>query len=104
MRLFWIRRKYSISRSTDFYRGKACEHQCGPRLGLSGMVNKCELSVNRRHPQQAKDADRLEPKWCAIGTGTCAFPVVDKRSCAFGNRDTVGEFNLRRVSFLILVG
>src|SRR5262245_58166011 len=34
------------------------------------MVNKCELSVNRRHSQQAKDADRLEPKWCAIGTGT----------------------------------
>jgi hypothetical protein len=46
------------------------------------MVNKCELSVNRRHSQQAKDADRLEPKWCAIGTGTCAFPVVDKRSSA----------------------
>jgi hypothetical protein len=31
------------------------------------MVNKCELSVNRRHSQQAKDADRLEPKWRAIG-------------------------------------
>jgi len=46
------------------------------------MVNKCELSDNRRHSQQAKDADRLEPKWCAIGTGTCAFPVVDKRSSA----------------------
>jgi len=26
------------------------------------MVNKCELSVNRRQLQQAKDADRLEPK------------------------------------------
>jgi hypothetical protein len=46
------------------------------------MVNKCELSVNRRHSQQAKDADRLGPKWCAIGTGTQAFPVVDKRSPA----------------------
>jgi hypothetical protein len=43
------------------------------------MVNKCELSANCRHSQQAKDADRLEPKWCAIGTGTQAFPVVDKR-------------------------
>jgi hypothetical protein len=41
------------------------------------MVNKCELSANRRHLQQAKDADRLGPKWCAIGTGTQAFPVVD---------------------------
>jgi hypothetical protein len=26
------------------------------------MVNKCELSMNRRQLQQAKDADRLEPK------------------------------------------
>src|SRR5262249_12948458 len=26
------------------------------------MVNKCELSANRRQLQQAKDADRLEPK------------------------------------------
>ena len=33
------------------------------------MVNKCELSVNRRHSQQAKDADRLEPKgtWSVQG-------------------------------------
>ena len=46
------------------------------------MVNKCELSANRRHAQQAKDADKLEPKWCAIGTGTQTFPVVDKRSPA----------------------
>jgi hypothetical protein len=43
------------------------------------MVNKYELSANRRHLQQAKDADRLGPKWCAIGTGTQAFLVVDKR-------------------------
>src|SRR5262245_12738921 len=27
---------------------RACEHQCGSRLGLSGMVNKGEHSVNRR--------------------------------------------------------
>jgi hypothetical protein len=46
------------------------------------MVNKCELSVNRRHLRQAKDADRLGPEWRAIGTGTQAFPVVDKRSPA----------------------
>jgi len=44
--------------------------------------NKCGLSANRRHSQQAKDADRLEPKRRAIGTGTHAFPVVDKRSPA----------------------
>jgi hypothetical protein len=33
------------------------------------MVNKCELSDNRRHSQQAKDADRLGPKgiWSAQG-------------------------------------
>jgi hypothetical protein len=46
------------------------------------MVNKCEISVNRHHSQQANDADRLGPKWRAIGTGTQAFPVVDKRSPA----------------------
>jgi hypothetical protein len=50
-------------------RKRACEHQCGSRLGLSDMVNKCELSVNRRQLQQAKDADRLEPKgtWSVQG-------------------------------------
>jgi hypothetical protein len=33
------------------------------------MVSKCELSENRRQLQQAKDADRLEPKgiWSAQG-------------------------------------
>jgi hypothetical protein len=33
------------------------------------MVNKCELSVNRRQLQQAKDADRLGLKgiWSAQG-------------------------------------
>jgi hypothetical protein len=33
------------------------------------MVNKCKLSANRRHSQQAKDADRLEPKgtWSVQG-------------------------------------
>jgi len=33
------------------------------------MVNKCELSVNRRLLQQAKDADRLGPKgaWSVQG-------------------------------------
>ena len=33
------------------------------------MVNKCELSVNRRQLQQAKDADRLGPKgaWSVQG-------------------------------------
>jgi hypothetical protein len=33
------------------------------------MVNKRELSMNRRHLQQAKDADRLEPKgtWSVQG-------------------------------------
>ena len=33
------------------------------------MVNKCELSANRRQLQQAKDADRLEPKgiWSVQG-------------------------------------
>ena len=58
------------------------------------MVNKCELSGNRRHSQQAKDADRLEPKWCVIGTGTQDFPVVDKRSPA--DREDLTHFGRLR--------
>jgi hypothetical protein len=57
------------------------------------MVNKCELLANRRHSQQAKDADRLGPKWRAIGTGTQAFPVVDKRSPA--DREGLTHFGRR---------
>ncbi len=40
------------------------------------MVNKCELSVNRRHLQQAKDADRLEPKgtWSVQGVPAVSPP------------------------------
>src|SRR5262249_4374482 len=59
----------------------ACEHQCGSRLGLSGMVNKCELSANRRHSQQAKDADRLGPKgtWSVQGLKTSLSWTNDHR-------------------------
>src|SRR5215510_10472096 len=33
------------------------------------MVNKCELSLNRRHSQQAKDADRLGPNGARSAQG-----------------------------------
>ncbi|EAM2854961.1 hypothetical protein AIR33_08895 [Salmonella enterica] len=31
------------------------------------MTNKCELLINIVMKEQAKDADRLEPKWCTVG-------------------------------------
>jgi hypothetical protein len=45
------------------------------------MVNKCELSANRRHSQQAKDADRLEPKgtWSVQGLKTSLSWTHDRR-------------------------
>ena len=45
------------------------------------MVNKCELSVNRRHSQQAKDADRLGPKgtWSVQGLKTFLSWTTDHR-------------------------
>src|SRR5215813_2626435 len=45
------------------------------------MVNKCELSANRRHSQQAKDADRLEPKgtWSVQGLKTSLSWTNDHR-------------------------
>jgi hypothetical protein len=45
------------------------------------MANKCELSVNRRQLQQAKDADRLEPKgtWSAQGLKPSLWWTNDHR-------------------------
>jgi hypothetical protein len=45
------------------------------------MVNKCELSANRRHSQQAKDADRLGPKgtWSVQGLKTSLSWTNDHR-------------------------
>src|SRR5262245_56992384 len=45
------------------------------------MVNKCELSANRRHSQQAKDADRLGPKgtWSVLGLKTSLSWTNDHR-------------------------
>ncbi|HBP5695067.1 TPA: hypothetical protein L6A41_07485 [Pseudomonas aeruginosa] len=40
----------------------ACEHQCGCGARLGGMTNKCEPLSKHRYVEQAKDADRLEPK------------------------------------------
>jgi hypothetical protein len=45
------------------------------------MVNKCELSANRRQLQQAKDADRLEPKgtWSVQGLKLSLSWTNDRR-------------------------
>ena len=36
--------------------------QGGRELGLEGMANSGEALLSRRDPQQAKEAERLEPK------------------------------------------
>ena len=64
------------------------------------MVNKCELSANRRHLQQAKDADRLEPKgkWSVQGLKPSLSWTNDHRRIerAFptlaDNRNTVSPY------------
>jgi hypothetical protein len=44
---------------------------------MDGMVNTCELSINVVRSEQAKDADRLEPKGTVAGTGARQYPVMD---------------------------
>ena len=44
---------------------------------MDGMVNTCELSINVVKTEQAKDADRLEPKGTVVGTGFRHYPVMD---------------------------
>ena len=39
-----------------------CQPQGGRELGLEGMANSGELALSRRKRQQAKEAERLEPK------------------------------------------
>ena len=49
---------------------------------MSGMVNTGECLINVVTGQQAKDADRLEPKGTWPGRGTLPFPLADR--CAIG--------------------
>ena len=46
---------------------------------MDGMVNTCELSINVVRRQQAKDADRLEPKGTVAGTEVLPSPVMDRQ-------------------------
>jgi len=47
-----------------------CEHQCGCGARLDGMTNICESLSKHRYVEQAKDADRLEPKGTQL---VCSF-------------------------------
>jgi hypothetical protein len=44
------------------------------------MANISELLINAVRKEQAKDADRLEPKGNMVGTGALASPVADDRA------------------------
>ena len=46
---------------------------------MSGMVNIGECLINVVTGQQAKDADRLEPKGTVTGRGYFAGSLVDKK-------------------------
>ncbi len=62
-----------------------CKHQGGWELGLRGRVNVSESLINVVKRQQAKDADRLEPKGTWSGTDvfcssvTVAEPPANRR-------------------------
>ena len=43
---------------------------------MRGRVNECESLINVVNHQQAKDADRLEPKGTWSGTGVVCSPVI----------------------------
>ena len=51
--------------------------QGGRELGLEGMANSGEALLSRRHEQQAKEAERLEPKGKWRGRGVAISPLVD---------------------------
>ena len=69
----------------NFARMGHIPHQGSRELGLRGMVNICESLINVVNRQQAKDADRLEPKGTWSGTDvfcssvTVAEPSADRR-------------------------
>jgi len=50
------------------------------RLGLSGMVNICELLINAVIIEQAKGAERLEPKGKGAGRRGVPSPFADDAS------------------------
>jgi hypothetical protein len=46
---------------------------------VDGMVNLGECSTKRRYVEQAKDAERLEPKGTMVGIGCVGYPIVDSK-------------------------
>ena len=56
-----------------------CKHQRGQELGLDGMANRSELLLNVVRKEQAKGADRLEPKGNVVGTGVESSLVADNQ-------------------------
>ncbi len=51
--------------------------QGGRELGLEGMANSGEALLSRRDSQQAKEAERLEPKGTWRGRGAAISPLAD---------------------------
>ena len=54
-----------------------CQPRGGRELGLEGMANSGELPLSRRNGQQAKEAERLEPKGTWPGGGAAITSPAD---------------------------
>ena len=46
---------------------------------VDGMVNGSERSHKRRYNEQAKDAERLEPKGAMVGIRCVGYSIVDRQ-------------------------
>lgn len=55
-----------------------CQHLGGLGQESNEMANPGELSINVVIAEQAKGADKLEPKGTVVGTGAEVSPVTDK--------------------------
>ena len=56
-----------------------CKHQRGQELGSDGKANQSELLLNVVRKEQAKGADRLEPKGNMVGTEAESSSVADNQ-------------------------
>jgi hypothetical protein len=74
-----LRTRYPQSPTgTRTVRGRClCQHQA--EMGLDGMVNRCERSINVVTRGKPKMLRGLGQKGTGAGTGSCHYPVMDSQ-------------------------